>query len=132
MMESFLQYLIEEMNMSDRHGNTIFDTSIWDDNDCVRFIRCIKDYFIKFMAMSSFTFVRVIICFIKIITTRERIAKSRTQTKLLIKRIKQKKNTIKTIIGVSNRTFDVHSLFGSHVFQQQSMMIWERSISFLE
>ena len=27
------------MNMSDRHGNTIFDTSIWDDNDCVRFIR---------------------------------------------------------------------------------------------
>jgi len=51
-------------------------------------------------------------------TTREIVNKSKTRRKFMIKRIKKRKNSIKTIISIYYGTLDFLPLLDCHIFQR--------------
>ena len=73
-------------------------------------------FFFKFLKINFFTFFILVVCWMKIKTIRKIVNYSKARQKIFMKRIKKRKNFIKTIVGIYNRAFDFELLLGSYLF----------------
>jgi len=68
--------------------------------------------------ISFVAFFIFVVCLIKIKATREIINKFKTRREFTIKRIKRRKDSIKTIIDIYYKTFDFFPLLDCYIFQR--------------
>ena len=73
MVKHFLYETGKRVNVYNRYSNVVFDTSIWYNNDGIRFQWHIEYKIVKFVAMGSPSFFIVVVSFMKRKVTRENI-----------------------------------------------------------
>jgi len=106
MVYGFNDGFVTDINVSNRDGDIVFDTSISNDESIGGIQRGDDCYFIQLAQLRCETIFTSLVRRIERETARENVNNTRTRRKFLVKWVKCRKYFVKSIVHINNRTFD--------------------------
>jgi len=99
-----------DWNVQCQHSNIVSYTSIRNNNNWIEIWWGVFKNFVKFAKIGFFALFIFAVYYVKIKVIRKIVYQSKTRRKFFVERIKRRKNPIKIIISIYNRTLDFELL----------------------